>query len=548
MNNSKLIYSDDEHINRLVKNIYRFGYTVVGSTIGPCGRTVYIDKHCQTITKDGHTVAASLEGDDPISQAAAKIVKEAAKKTDDEVGDGTTTTSILLSELVAQSRKRAVTGYDVASMKAGMHKANKIIQEKLLERSKTIESPEQIAQIATISSGDYSIGKIIADCREKVGNDGVITVEEAKTTKDLDCDIVKGMHFDKGFLSPYFTTDAEKSMCEMDSPYILLCGKKILSIHKYLTILEKVSQSGKPLLVIAEDCDSEALTAFVLNKLRGCLKVAVVKSPGFGDNKQELLQDIACVTGATIVTEETGITPENLNLDMLGTCKKIIVEKEKTILIGGNGEKDAINSRVNQLRKACDETKSDYDREKLQERLAKMSGGIGVIRVGGSTEIECKEKKDRVEDALNATKAAIASGIIAGGGSALLYASSTLKNMKGDNEDETEGIKIVYKSLKAPLMKICENAGSDGSVIIDRLLDKEDYNMIFDAKKRKYVNAFDEGIVDACKIIKKALDVAISITGVVLTTNTLILDKPKDDNDSPAGDGGGMMPGGMGGF
>lgn len=519
----------------------------VGATLGPKGRNVVMEKSfgVPKITKDGVTVAKDIDLEDPFEQLGAKMVIAAATKTNDKAGDGTTSTTVVARAIAAEGIKAVTAGMNPMDLKRGIDKATAVVVEEIMKKSKSVKSSKEIAQVATISAnGDEDIGQKLAEAFEKVGQNGVITVEEAQTD-NFEVEVVEGMNFDRGYLSPYFVTNSEKMVCEFENPFILIVEKKINNLQQMLPVLEAVVQTGKPLLIIAEDVEGEALATLIVNKLRGGLKVAAVKAPGFGDRRKAMLEDLAILTKGIVVSEDLGHKLENITLASLGTAKKVILNKDDTTIVNGAGEKADIEARCNQLKAQIEDTSSDYDKEKLQERLAKLSGGVAILRVGGITEVEVKEKKDRVEDAYNATKAALAEGIVAGGGVTLLYASNLLEKLQGKNEDEKAGINIVKKALQAPVRKIVENAGVDSGIIVATLLDQKDENKLFDAQTLQYVDAFEAGIVDPTKIVRIALQSAASVAGLVITTEVVIANKPAE-NSSPAGVGG--MGGGMGGM
>ena len=516
-------------------------------TLGPKGRNVVLDKAfgAPRITKDGVTVAKEIELSDKFENMGAQMVREVASKTNDEAGDGTTTATVLAQAIVREGAKAVAAGMNPMDLKRGVDLAVDAVVSELKARSKKVQDSAEVAQVGTISSnGETEIGDMISEAMQKVGNEGVITVEEAKSL-DTELDVVEGMQFDRGYLSPYFITNADKMICELESPYILLHEKKLTSLQPMLPVLEAVVQSGKPMLVIAEDIEGEALATLVVNKLRGGLKVAAVKAPGFGDRRKAMLEDMAILTGGQVISEDLGIKLESVNLDMLGTAKKISITKDETTIVDGAGQKDDIQGRCGQIRQQIDETTSDYDREKLQERLAKLAGGVAVIRVGGSTEVEVKERKDRVDDALNATRAAVEEGIVAGGGSALIYATTALADLKGVNDDQQVGINIVRKALQAPVRQIAENAGEDGSVVAGKLLENDSPTWGFDAQQGTYVDMVSAGIIDPTKVVRTALQDAASVAGLLITTEAMVAEKPEPK--APAGAPGGGMPdmGGM---
>jgi chaperonin GroEL len=516
-------------------------------TLGPKGRNVIIDKAfgAPRITKDGVSVAKEIELEDKFENMGAQMVKEVASKTNDIAGDGTTTATVLAQAIVREGSKAVAAGMNPMDLKRGIDLAVDAVVTDIVKRTKKIRSSDEIAQVGRISAnGDTEVGGYIAEAMQRVGNEGVITVEEAKSlTTELE--VVEGMQFDRGYLSPYFITNAEKMICELDNPYILLHEKKLSNLQTMLPVLEAVVQSGKPLLIIAEDIEGEALATLVVNKLRGGLKIAAVKAPGFGDRRKAMLEDLAILTKGQVISEDLGIKLENVTLDMLGTAKRVSISKEETVLVDGAGKKAEIEGRVNQIRAQIDETSSDYDREKLQERLAKLAGGVAVIRVGGATEIEVKEKKDRVEDAMHATRAAVEEGIVAGGGTALLYATKALAKLEGENDDQNVGINIIRKALTAPVRQIAQNAGFDGAVVSGKLLEQKDTDFGFDAQVGEYTNLVKAGIIDPTKVVRAALQDAASVAGLLITTEAMIADKPE-----PAGAGAPAMPdmGGMGGM
>jgi len=516
-------------------------------TLGPKGRNVIISKSFggPVVTKDGVTVAKEIELEDALENMGAQMVKEVASKTNDLAGDGTTTATVLAQAIVLEGLKNVAAGANPMDLKRGIDKAVEALVENLDKQSKKVgDSSEKIKQVASISSNnDEMIGDLIAEAFNKVGKEGVITVEEAKGT-DTYVDVVEGMQFDRGYLSPYFVTDSEKMIAELDNPYILLFDKKISTMKDLLPVLEPVAQSGKPLLIIAEDVDGEALATLVVNKLRGSLKIAAVKAPGFGDRRKAMLEDIAILTGGTVISEERGFTLENASVDMLGTCEKVTIDKDNTTVVNGAGAADGIKARVNQIKSQIETTTSDYDREKLQERLAKLAGGVAVLYVGAAAEVKMKEKKDRVDDALHATRAAVEEGIVAGGGVALVRAQSVVSKVKVENADEETGLQIVARAIEAPLRTIVENAGGEGSVVVAKVHEgKGDFG--YDAKSEKYVDMMKTGIIDPKKVTRIALENAASVAGMILTTECA-LTEIKEDNP-PAGPpmGGGGMPGMM---
>jgi chaperonin GroEL len=511
-------------------------------TLGPKGRNVVLDKSfgAPRITKDGVTVAKEIELSDKFENMGAQMVKEVASKASDVAGDGTTTATVLAQAIVREGGKAVAAGMNPMDLKRGIDLAVEAVVEDLRKRSKKISTSAEVAQVGTISAnGEREIGDMIAKAMEKVGNEGVITVEEAKSL-ETELDVVEGMQFDRGYVSPYFITNADKMNCELESPYILIHEKKLSGLQALLPVLETVVQSGKPLLIIAEDVEGEALATLVVNKLRGGLKVAAVKAPGFGDRRKAMLEDIATLTSGQVISEDLGIKLENVTLDMLGTAKKVVIEKENTTLVDGAGKKKDIEARCNQIRQQIEETTSDYDREKLQERLAKLAGGVAVIRVGGATEVEVKERKDRVDDAMHATRAAVEEGIVAGGGSALVYALKSLDKIKPGNDDQRVGIEIVRKALTAPARQIAENAGVDGSIVVGKLSESKDPAWGFDAQKSEYVDMVKAGIIDPTKVVRVALQNAASIAGLLVTTEAMVAEKPEKKAPAPMPGGGGM--------
>ncbi|HEX3417326.1 MAG TPA: chaperonin GroEL [Stellaceae bacterium] len=513
-------------------------------TLGPKGRNVVLDKSygAPRITKDGVTVAKEIELEDKFENMGAQMVREVASKTSDNAGDGTTTATVLTASIMKEGLKLVAAGMNPMDLKRGIDLAAAAVVKDIERRAKKVQSSEEIAQVATISAnGDKSVGKMIADAMQKVGNEGVITVEEAKTAV-TELDVVEGMQFDRGYLSPYFITNAEKMVAELEDPYILIHEKKLSSLQPMLPILEAVVQAAKPLLIIAEDIEGEALATLVVNKLRGGLKVAAVKAPGFGDRRKAMLEDIAILTGGTMIAEDLGIKLENVTLQMLGKAKRVRIEKENTTIIDGAGKKQEIQARIAQIKAQIEETTSDYDREKLQERLAKLADGVAIIRVGGGTEVEVKERKDRVDDAMHATKAAVEEGIIAGGGVALLFASKVLAALNPANSDQKVGIEIVRKAIQSPVRQIAENSGVEGSIVVGKLTDKDDPNFGFDAQSGEYKDMVAAGIIDPTKVVRVALQDAASVAGLLITTEGMVADRP-EPKSAP-----GMPPGGMGGM
>ncbi len=517
-------------------------------TLGPKGRNVVIDKSFGSprITKDGVTVAKEIELEDKFENMGAQMVKEVASRTNDEAGDGTTTATVLAQAIVKEGLKSVAAGMNPMDLKRGIDLAVERVVGKIREMSREVKDSDEVAQVGTISAnGESEIGRQIADAMQKVGNEGVITVEENKGL-ETETEVVEGMQFDRGYLSPYFVTNADKMTVELEDVLVLLHEKKLSSLQPMVPLLEQVIQSGKPLLIIAEDVEGEALATLVVNKLRGGLKIAAVKAPGFGDRRKAMLQDIAILTGGQLISEDLGMKLENVTMDMLGRAKKVAITKDETTIVDGAGDKAEIEARVNQIKAQIEETTSDYDREKLQERLAKLAGGVAVIRVGGSTEVEVKERKDRVEDALNATRAAVQEGVIVGGGVALVQAAKALDDLRGDNDDQNAGIHIVRKALEAPLRQIAENAGVDGAVVAGKVRESDDVQFGFNAQTEEYGNMFDFGVIDPAKVTRTALEDAASIAGLLITTEAMVADKPEPKN---AAAGGGMPDmGGMGGM
>jgi chaperonin GroEL len=509
-------------------------------TLGPKGRNVVLDKSygAPRITKDGVTVAKEIELTDKFENMGAQMVKEVASKTSDMAGDGTTTATVLAQAIVREGAKAVAAGMNPMDLKRGVDMAVEAVVEDVKKRSKKISTNAEIAQVGTISANDdREIGKMIADAMQKVGNDGVITVEEAQGLV-TELDVVEGMQFDRGYLSPYFITNAEKMIVELESPYILLHEGKLSGLQAVLPLLEAVVQSGQPLLIVAEDIEGEALATLVVNKLRGGLKVAAVKAPGFGDRRKAMLEDIAVLTGGQVISADLGIKLENVTLDMLGKARKVRIDKDNTTIIDGTGKKKDITGRIAQIKAQVEETTSDYDREKLQERLAKLSGGVAIIRVGGATEVEVKERKDRVDDAMHATKAAVEEGVVPGGGVALLYGTKALAKLKPENSDQQAGIDIVRRAITFPTRLIADNAGTDGSVIVGKLLEKGDVNYGYDAQSGNFTDMVKAGIIDPTKVVRLALQGAASVAGLLITTEAMVADKP-EKNPQPATPGGG---------
>jgi chaperonin GroEL len=511
-------------------------------TLGPKGRNVVLDKSfgAPRITKDGVTVAKEIELEDKFENMGAQMVREVASKTSDIAGDGTTTATVLAAAIVKEGAKAVAAGMNPMDLKRGIDLAVETVVEELKKNSKKVTSNDEIAQVGTISAnGDQEIGRFLAEAMKKVGNEGVITVEEAKSL-ETELDVVEGMQFDRGYISPYFITNADKMRVEMEDPYILINEKKLSALNELLPLLEGVVQTGKPLLIVAEDVEGEALATLVVNKLRGGLKVAAVKAPGFGDRRKAMLQDIAVLTGGQAISEDLGIKLENVTLAMLGKAKKVMIDKENTTIVNGGGKKKDIEDRITQIKAQIEETTSDYDREKLQERLAKLAGGVAVIRVGGATEVEVKERKDRVDDAMHATRAAVEEGILPGGGVALLRATEALKKVRTSNEDQKHGVEIVRKALSTPARQIAINAGEDGSVIVGKIIEHGTYGYGFDAQNAEYVDMVKKGIIDPTKVVRQALQGASSVAGLLITTEAMVAELPKK-KEMPA-----MPPGGGG--
>ncbi|CAO3351844.1 chaperonin GroEL [Azospirillum melinis] len=513
-------------------------------TLGPKGRNVVIEKSfgAPRITKDGVSVAKEIELADKFENMGAQMVREVASKTNDLAGDGTTTATVLAQAIVREGVTKVAAGLNPMDLKRGIDLAVSTVVADIQARAKKVTTNDEIAQVGTISAnGEAEIGKMIAQAMERVGNEGVITVEEAKSL-DTELDVVEGMQFDRGYLSPYFVTNADKMVADLENPFILLHEKKLSGLQPLLPVLEAVVQSSRPLLIIAEDIEGEALATLVVNKLRGGLKIAAVKAPGFGDRRKAMLEDMAILTGGQVISEDLGIKLENVTLDMLGTAKKVVISKETTTIVDGAGDKADIEARCGQIRAQAEETTSDYDREKLQERLAKLAGGVAVIRVGGATEVEVKERKDRVDDAMHATRAAVEEGVVAGGGTALLYASKALDALTPANDEQRVGIDIIRRALQAPVRQIAYNAGTDGSIVVGKLLDQTDTNFGYDAQKGEFTDLVAAGIIDPVKVVRTALQDAASIAGLLITTEAMIAEKP-EKKAAPGG-----MPGGMGGM
>ncbi|MGA7665754.1 MAG: chaperonin GroEL [Pseudolabrys sp.] len=519
--------------------------SAVKVTLGPKGRNVVLDKSygAPRITKDGVTVAKEIELEDKFENMGAQMVREVASRTSDQAGDGTTTATVLAHAIVREGAKAVSAGMNPMDLKRGVDLAVEAIVEDLKKNSKKVTSNEEIAQVGAISAnGDAEIGKFLADAMKKVGNEGVITVEEAKSL-ETELDVVEGMQFDRGYISPYFITNADKMRVEMEDPYLLIYEKKLSGLQELLPLLEAVVQASKPLIIVAEDVEGEALATLVVNKLRGGLKVAAVKAPGFGDRRKAMLQDIAVLTGGQAISEDLGIKLENVTIAMLGRAKKVMIDKENTTIVSGAGKKAEIEARITQIKAEIEKTTSDYDKEKLQERLAKLAGGVAVIRVGGATEIEVRERKDRVDDAMHATRAAVEEGILPGGGVALLRSVEALKRVKTENEDQKHGVDIVRKAIQAPARQIATNAGADGSVVVGKIMDKDQYSYGFDAQAGEYGNLVTKGIIDPTKVVRSAIQGAASVAGLLITTEAMVAEVPKKNQGAPAMPGGGM--GGM---
>ncbi|WP_426050957.1 chaperonin GroEL [Brevundimonas sp. SL161] len=516
-------------------------------TLGPKGRNVVIQKSfgAPRSTKDGVSVAKEIELEDAFENMGAQMIREVASKTNDKAGDGTTTATVLAQSIVQEGLKAVAAGMNPMDLKRGIDKAVTAVLADIKASAKKVSNNSEIAQVGTISAnGDVEVGEMIARAMEKVGNEGVITVEEAKTA-ETELDVVEGMQFDRGYLSPYFITNADKMEVQLEEPLILLFEKKLSSLQAMLPILEAVVQSGRPLLIIAEDIEGEALATLVVNKLRGGLRVAAVKAPGFGDRRKAMLEDIAVLTGGQVISEDLGIKLENVTIDMLGKAKKVTITKDDTTIVDGTGEKETIEARIGQIKKQIEDTSSDYDKEKLQERLAKLAGGVAVIRVGGSTEVEVKEKKDRVDDALNATRAAVEEGIVPGGGIALLKATKALEGLKGDNADQTAGIAIIRRAIQAPIRQIVENAGVEGSIVVGKVLENPSLTFGFNAQTEEYGDLVAMGVIDPAKVVRTALQDAASVAGILITTEAAVADAPRKGS---GGGSGGMGGGGMGGM
>ena len=544
---SKDVKFDTDARNRMLSGVNILA-DAVKVTLGPKGRNVVLDKSfgAPRITKDGVTVAKEIELEDKFENMGAQMVKEVASRTNDEAGDGTTTATVLAQAIVKEGMKSVAAGMNPMDLKRGIDLATSTIVAEIKGASREVKDSDEVAQVGTISAnGEADIGKQIADAMQKVGNEGVITVEENKGL-ETETDVVEGMQFDRGYLSPYFVTNADKMTAELEDCLILLHEKKLSSLQSMVPLLESVIQSQKPLMIIAEDVEGEALATLVVNKLRGGLKISAVKAPGFGDRRKAMLQDIAILTGGQVISEDLGMKLESVTMDMLGTAKKVQITKDETTIVDGAGEKAEIEARVNQIRAQIEETTSDYDREKLQERVAKLAGGVAVIRVGGMTEVEVKERKDRVDDALNATRAAVQEGVVVGGGVALMQAAKKLEGLKGANSDQDAGIAIVHKAIEAPLRQIAENSGVDGAVVAGKIRESSDSNFGFNAQTEEYGDLFTFGVIDPAKVVRTALEDAASIAGLLVTTEAMVADKPA--KDAPAGGGGMPDMGGMGGM
>ena len=533
---------------KMLKGVETLAKTVK-VTLGPKGRNVILDKAygAPKITKDGVSVAKEVELADKFENMGAQLVKEVAQKTADKAGDGTTTATVLAEAIIKEGCKAVAAGMNPMDLKRGIDLAVEAVVNDVKSRSVMIKTSAEVAQVGTISAnGDTSIGEYLAKAMEKVGNEGVITVEDAKGL-DTELDVVEGMQFDRGYLSPYFVTNPEKMICEFEAPYILLYDKKISNLQPLIPVLEAIVQSGKALVIVAEDIEGEALATLVVNRLRGGLKVCAVKAPGFGDRRKAILEDIAILTGGQVVSEDLGMKLENVTLEMLGTAKRVEITKDDTTIIDGAGEKELIEARANQIKRQIEETSSDYDREKLQERLGKLSGGVAVIKVGGASEVEVKEKKDRIDDALHATRAAVKEGVVAGGGCALLYATKALDKLEPQNQDQKVGIDIIRRALQAPIRQIAENAGVDGALVVGKLLEGKDTNFGYNAQKGEYVDMVKAGIIDPTKVVRTALQDAASVAGLVVTTEAMVAEAPQKECSCGCG-GHGNPAGGMGGM
>ena len=541
---SKIIKFDTEARSKMLKGVDTLA-NAVRVTLGPKGRNVVLDKSygAPRTTKDGVTVAKEIELHDKFENMGAQMVKEVANKTNDEAGDGTTTATILAQSIVREGIKYVTAGMNPMDVKRGLDSAVSHVIEKLKLSSKKVKTNDEVAQVGTISAnGEKEIGDMISKAMQKVGNEGVITVEEAKGL-ETELDVVEGMQFDRGYLSPYFITNTDKMTTELENPLILLHEKKLANLQSMVPLLESVVQAGRPLMIISEDVEGEALATLVVNKLRGGLKVVAVKAPGFGDRRKEMLEDIGILTGSKVISEDLGTKLENVKINDLGSCKKVKIDKDNSTIVAGAGKKSDIEARCNQIRKQIEETTSDYDKEKLQERLAKLAGGVAIIKVGGATEVEVKERKDRVEDALNSTRAAVEEGVVVGGGCALLYAAQDLDKVKSKGADQKAGVDIIRKALEAPIRQITTNAGVDGSVIVGKLLEGKKPSQGYDAQNEEYCDMFAKGIIDPTKVVRTALQDAASIAGLLITTEAMVADKPEDKESGPA-----MPPGGLGGM
>ena len=542
---AKIIKFESDARSAMLKGVDILANTVK-ATLGPKGRNVILDKSygAPRITKDGVTVAKEIELEDKFENMGTQMVKEVASKTNDEAGDGTTTAILLAQGIVKEGCKYVTAGMNPMDVKRGIEAAVEQVKEKLISSAKKVKDSDEIAQVGTISAnGDKEIGNMISRAMQKVGNEGVITVEEAKGI-ETELEVVEGMQFDRGYLSPYFITNADKMTTELDNPLILLHEKKLTNLQPMVPLLESVVQAGRTLMIISEDVEGEALATLVVNKLRGGLKVVAVKAPGFGDRRKAMLEDIAILTGGQVISEDLGIKLENVKINDLGSAKKVKVDKENTTIVSGSGKKSDIEARCAQIKQQVEETTSDYDKEKLQERLAKLAGGVAIVKVGGATEVEVKERKDRVEDALNATRAAVEEGIVVGGGCALLYTSQDLDKVKVKGDDQKSGVEIVKKALQSPIRQITNNAGVDGSVVVGKLLEMNKPSYGYDAQTEQYVDMFKEGIIDPVKVVRTALQNAASIAGLLVTTEAMVADKPDEKDSGP----GGMPAGGMGGM
>ena len=539
---AKVVHFSSDSRDRMLRGVNILA-NAVKVTLGPKGRNVVIEKSfgAPRSTKDGVTVAKEIELEDKFENLGAQLIREVASKTNDKAGDGTTTATVLAQAIVVEGLKSVAAGMNPMDLKRGVDKAVIRIVEEIKSSSKKVTANSEIAQVGAISAnGDKEIGDMIAKAMEKVGNEGVITVEEAKSL-ETELDVVEGMQFDRGYLSPYFITNADKMEVQLEDPQILIFEKKLSSLQPLLPVLEAVVQSGRPLLIIAEDVEGEALATLVVNKLRGGLRVAAVKAPGFGDRRKAMLEDIAILTGGQVISEDLGIKLESVTLDMLGRAKKVSITKDDTTVVDGSGDKAGIEGRIAQIKRQIEDTTSDYDREKLQERLAKLAGGVAVVRVGGSTEVEVKEKKDRVDDALNATRAAVEEGIVAGGGVALLKASKVLEGLKGDNADQDAGIAIVRRALQAPIRQIAENAGVEGSIVVGKVMENSSATFGFNAQTEEYVDLVQAGVIDPAKVVRTALQDAASVAGLLITTEAAVAEAPKKSSGAPPMPGGGGM-------